>query len=441
MRAPGWRRAWLPCLIGLLVFVIQCRGTMTCFDSMWSVPTAISIWDHGDANLDAFLPAIETRDYVFTEWHRGHVYTMFPLGTSLLVAPLVPLLRSVATIVMRADPARVSALEQMQDATRCHAIAGEPIVRLHSLAELVVASTIVAITTMVMFGIARAEGLSALGAAVVAIIFAFGTSAWSTASRSLWQHGPSMLVLSLALLVQVRGRLLPLGGALLAFSYVIRPTNSVALACGLLWATVTRSWRAVGFVLGAAVVLGLFFAINRRLYGAVLPPYYKPGRLGSSTFWVALAGNIISPARGLLIFSPILAFGALGIVLKIRERRFGWLDVSLVACIVLHWIAIASFPHWWGGYSYGPRFFTDMLPYLTYFLIPVVAWIPRVSGARRFVVTGLFAACALFSVFAHAEGALTYKAILWNHVPRSVDDHPERLWDWHDPQVLAGVNR
>ena len=59
------------------------------------------------------------------------------------------------------------------------------------------------LVAIVIFLIARQE-LAALPAMLVALAFAFGTSAWSTASRSLWQHGPSMLLLGLALLAQLR---------------------------------------------------------------------------------------------------------------------------------------------------------------------------------------------------------------------------------------------
>jgi hypothetical protein len=27
----------------------------------------------------------------------------------------------------------------------------------------------------------------------------------------------------------------------------------------------------------------------------------------------------------------------------------------------------------------------------------------------------------------------------WNYVPTNIGFTPERLWDWHDPQVLAGL--
>jgi hypothetical protein len=429
-----------PLVLGLVVFVVQCRGVMTCFDSMWSVPTAVSLWDHGDANLDEYRDAIDARNQVFTEWHRGHVYTMFPLGTSLLVAPAIPLIRPIAAFIVH-DPARLAALEALQQGTRCQAIPGEPVVHLHSITELALASAIVAITTTIMYTIARGEGLSVLGSLLIGAIFAFGTSAWSTASRALWQHGPSMLMLSLALLLQVRRRKLWLAGGLLGFAYVVRPTNSIPLVLGMLWAAVTRPRRAIGFIAGVASVLAIFVLANERLSGTILPPYYRAGRLGSPTFLEALAGDLVSPARGLLIFSPVLAFAALGVVLKTRARRFDALDRSLLACLILHWIAIASFPHWWAGYSYGPRFFTDMLPYLVYFLMPVVAWLGSAQPAPRAVVGASFAAAAAFSIFVHAEGALVSASLLWNHLPRSVDEHPERIWDWRDPQFLAGVKR
>ncbi len=348
----AWTSAGVPLLVGVAVFVVHCRGTMGCADSMWSVPTAVSLVDHGDANLDEYLPVVHARHELFTEWHRGHVYTMFPLGTSLLVSPAIPVLRLIARAAVGEDAGRFRALEEWQQRTGCPTVAGEPIVSLHSIAELILASAIVALTAVVMCAVGSAEGLSTTGAATIAVIFAFGTSAWSTASRSLWQHGPSMLVLSLALLLQVRRRWAPATGALLAFGYVIRPTNAIALAAGAAWAGLGPRRRFAGFAVASAAVLAAFVLANRSIYGAVLPPYFRPQRIGASgTFLEALAADVISPARGLLVFSPVLAFAALGIALKARDRALTVLDGSLVASILLHWVAIASFPHWWGGYS------------------------------------------------------------------------------------------
>src|SRR5207248_2106541 len=69
--------------------------------------------------------------------------------------------------------------------------------------EIFAASGMVAITAVLLYLIARRSRLSAPSALAIALIFAFGTSAWSTASRALWQHAPSMLMLTAALYLLV----------------------------------------------------------------------------------------------------------------------------------------------------------------------------------------------------------------------------------------------
>jgi hypothetical protein len=61
----------------------------------------------------------------------------------------------------------------------------------------------------------------------------------------------------------------------------------------------------------------------------VLPPYYLPGTAvtvgDNSTFGEALLGNLISPARGLFVFSPVLIFaiGGFWLAMRTREGRLG----------------------------------------------------------------------------------------------------------------------
>src|SRR5207247_9569316 len=93
----------------------------------------------------------------------------------------------------------------------CPPAHGEPLLILHSWTEQIIASSLVAFTALLLYAMARRE-LSTTHAAVFVLVFAFGTSAWSTASRSLWQHGPSMLILAAALLVLSRGSRLMLAG-------------------------------------------------------------------------------------------------------------------------------------------------------------------------------------------------------------------------------------
>jgi hypothetical protein len=109
----------------------------------------------------------------------------------------------------------------------------------------------------------------------------------------MWQHGPSMLFLSLAALLAVRSRLRPEAarwlGLPLAAAYVVRPTNAIPLVAFGLWTIVCRRQQALWFGAGSAAVLSLFVVVNLSTYGSLLPPYYAaaatPTGRGSSPTW------------------------------------------------------------------------------------------------------------------------------------------------------------
>jgi len=196
------------------------------------------------------------------------------------------------------------------------------------------------------------------------------------------------IMLALALNWQVRGRRSAFVGAALAGAYTVRPTNAIPLAFGAAWAWLDPRARVAAWLAGAACVLALFAAATRHVYGTWLPPYYQPSFFGANYFfWEALGGQLVSPARGLFVYSPVLLGSIAGAAIKLRQRRFTALDLSLALAILAHWVVISTIRSWWGGHSYGPRFFTDMLPYLVYFLIPVVAWLRpaarELSSSRR----------------------------------------------------------
>jgi hypothetical protein len=194
-----------------------------------------------------------------------------------------------------------------------------------------------------------------------------------------------MLILSLALLLQLRGARVFWIGLLLGFGYVVRPTDAIPLAAAGTWVLLSQPRELPGFLFGALVTLAPFLWYSRTAYQAWLPPYYMPGFYSRNAFkGDALAGLLVSPNRGLLVFSPIFALSLAGVVLEARARRLTVLDLSLAGCVAVHWLVISTTNgNWWGGASYGPRLFTDLVPYLVYFLIPIVAWIASTRGARR----------------------------------------------------------
>ncbi|MHB8967058.1 MAG: hypothetical protein ACYC5A_08155 [Thermoleophilia bacterium] len=415
-----FKAALLFCIFSIALVILTVSEPVVA-DSRWSIYTTMSMIDEGDIDLDEYGPMLEQNGYYMTDRIDGHYYSQFPVGVSVLVLPVVFI---------------YDAFNDLGDNIRT---------MLPSETELFLASMIVAATAVFIFLIARRQGLGLAGSLGLTGIFTFGTSAWSTASLSLWQHGPSMLMLAIALYLILGARerpsLIQFVSLPLAFSYVIRPTNAIAVTLLTLYVAMEYRRYLVRFVLWGMLLAIPFFAFNYSVYGSITSPYYSADRLigrNPGTIVSALAGNLVSPARGLFIFSPVLLLAIIGIVMKIRKRQFKRLDYILAAIVLLHWLAISLVTQWWGGHSFGPRFFTDMLPFLVYFMIPVFLELGALDAWRKPAAVGVVSLLAVFSVFVHFRGSTCSEVQDWNVVPE-ISDNRWRLWYWSDIPYLSGI--
>jgi len=411
---------------------------MGCSESRWSVPTAVSLIDRHDVDLDEFGTLLKERGPSFTFRIDGHFYTSSPFAMSIAAAPGVWVLRHVAGRVFSVWPHLYDVMALAQWRHGCPPSSGEPVIALNSWVEKIIASAFVGLTAVLLYLIA-ASRVSQPAAVALALTFAFATSAWSTASRSLWQHGPSMFLLALALLLQERRRSPLLIGLALASACAIRPTNLIPLTLGVSWILWQEPRRSVAFAAGAAAVLVPFLIVNQHVCGELTPCYFPTSFHGNPFFAEALAGNLASPGRGLFVYSPVFIFVIVGGALRIAQRRIVPLEVFAAGVVLLHWIVVARVnATWWAGDSYGPRLFADVLPYLVYLLLPVIEWIEeRAAPMRRFALVA-FSASVAVGIAMHAQGVLNAAAISWNHEPTSIDDDLDRLWDWRRPPFLAG---
>lgn len=427
----GRLRSLRELLLTFLVFIVVLTGyvtshNITSFDSVWSVHTAMSLLREGNTNLDEYRDLIDHLTIRHaTEIIDSHLFNVYPVGTSILAAPFLAILDLVARQRWGFG------LESYIQLT-----VPEPL-------EMLIASIITALAAIVIYRLARLS-LPPIASLVLTFIFAFCTSAWSTASRALWQHGPSILMLALALylllLARHRPRLAQFVSIPLAFSYVIRPTNSLSIALLTLYVVFEYRQYFIRYLFWAMWIAIPFVLLNQSIYHSILPNYYSWYKEFSvSTLFEALIGNLFSPSRGLLIFSPVFIFSAVGIVLKVKGRSWTKLDTSLIGIIVLHWIAISIWPVWWAGWSFGPRIFSDMIPYFIYFLIPVFDTLSRLA-TRTHAIAGLgILGTIVVSFFIHYRGANAQAVLRWNTQPLDVDQYPGRAWDWQDIQFLRGL--
>ena len=422
-----------PLLITAVVFALYLiePKNIQASDPIWAPHVMASLIYDRDPYLDEYRHWVEEFEF-YAAFESDHkIHSIFPMGGQLLSIPSMIVLDALLPEL------RGTTLEEVL-------IERSPRDPLVLKIHLINAALIVALSAAVVYLIGR-ETLRAPYAVVLAATYAFGTSAYSTASRAMWQHGPSMLMLSIVLLLLIRARdnpgLIKLTGLPVAAAFIIRPTNSVTVVVVTLYVLLFYRKQFAWYLLLALMLAIPFVLWNQSLYGAFLPLYFSAGRLGATTLWEALLGNLVSPGRGLLIFSPVMLLVQLGIALKVYKGVWSRLDWAVVAILALHLFVISSFPHWWAGHSFGPRFFADMLPYLAYLLIPVLEVMQSAdfSAAIRVGLGGLYTVLALVSIAIHTRGAISVATIGWNSLPVDVDYHPERLWDWSDLQFMRGL--
>lgn len=291
--------------------------------------------------------------------------------------------------------------------------------RLGKLSAALCAAGVVALG----FLIARTQ-LGTGAALWVAAALGLGTGVWSTASQTLWQHAPNELFLLLGFWCLLRPPAAwprAAAGAALAWAVLCRPTSALVLLLAAVHVLVTERRLLLAFCAGAAPVL-LALAAHNAYYlgsplsfgqiatsGALAANASGDAGLWTTPFLEGAAGQLFSPARGLLVYSPFLAAALLGAWQSWRpggDVRFRSLSVIALALLAadMKWWA------WWGGWSYGYRLKLDAAVLLALLLVPAMPVILRHEWARF-----TFLAALVWSIGVHALGALAYDFDGWNN--------------------------
>ena len=280
----------------------------------------------------------------------GHTYSRYPVTVPVLVTPLY--LPAVAYLD------RVGWTDQrLEDTAR--------------VMEKLTASLIASLSVGVMYLlIVRRTGCH--WPLLLTAAYAFGTNTWMISSQALWQHGVAQLFIVLALHL-VLGRVTAMRafslGVCLALIAAARPPDALISAAiglyGLRWSRGLFPWLLTGTAIGIAPLVAYNYAVAETLLGA-----YGVG-IKSNPFKNSVLpgvfGLLFSPARGLLVYSPFLLFLPVGLWHLLREPRNRVLALFALAAIAVQ-LAMYAMLDWRGGWSWGPRLLTDMVPLLVWML-------------------------------------------------------------------------
>ncbi len=409
----GGSRARLSWALGCaaLAFVVYLSNgrTIGSGDTMGARYLPASVVHEFDLDLDEFPDLWRDGLPYFLVRLRGKVYSAYPMVPGLLGVPV----HLAAHLFGDADTA--AALEAQ---------------------EKVTASLVAAGSVAVMFLVLRqvASGPVAL---VLTLVYAFCTSTFSVSSQALWQHGPSELFLALALLVLTRGErggaVWPAGAAL-GMAVLCRPANVVMVPFIVLYVAVYHRRDILAFAAAALPPAAAYLALCLP-YGSILAGYAyprPPKGVRLENFWPSLAGLLVSPSRGLFVFSPVLLLSLHGLWRRVVvEKDRLW--IALAGALVMGIYLPAKATYWWGGHSFGPRLLTDLVPFLVVLLVP---WATMAIEGRRRWAAGVLAVLAGLSFLFHAAGVFSTRPYRWNTNP-NINTHPCRLWDWADSQLFS----
>ncbi|MBN1606437.1 MAG: hypothetical protein JW940_07370 [Polyangiaceae bacterium] len=286
----------------------------------------------------------------------------------------------------------------------------------------VAAALSVAATVLLLF-LAGSRWLGARAAAVVALAYGLGSCAFCVSSQALWQHGPSELFVALGaygLLVKERRGSDILCGFGFAVSVVCRPTSALVFASVGTYLLLFDRGRLLRFALGALPVVIVLMGYHQHAFGSPwvfgemgVAAKIAMTKTGNPDVWqtplhVGLAGLLLSPARGLLLYSPIALFSVWGAWRAFRDPA--WKDLRpLAAGAVLQVLLAAKWFDWWGGWCFGYRVIVDIAILLAFLSFPIAAAV-NLRPWRRTVFGSLLA----YSVGVQVIGAYVFDLEGWN---------------------------
>jgi hypothetical protein len=269
-----------------------------------------------------------------------------PPGLAVLIAPVYAVWRAVAGPIK----------------------AGDDFVGLHVVTTLLIAAVASALSAVHVAALARRLGASVSASRASAFLFAFGTPAFVFATRLYKENVAALGVITAWRLAREPGgaRRRALAGLIAGLTMLVAyPAALVGIILALLVAWLEGMRRGLAFVGGWLPGVGALALYNAWLFGRPWHFSYAaftslPEGAARATFVLPSAnvvGRLLFAQReGLLLYSPFLLAGVLGLCLWRRHRTP--LDATAVAAFTVGLLAVSAawltpFPSTTSGARYG----------------------------------------------------------------------------------------
>lgn len=354
--------------LGLVVLVLLLANgrAIESGDTRSLARTAASLVTSGDLNLDEY----EDVEFPFAREEGGHKVTVYPALSAVMAAPVF----LAARFLYAFDEASVAYTGKL-------------------------AASLFAATAAAVFFLTLGRRHPLVDARWAAVVLALGTSLWST-SQALWQHPAAVLWLCVAMLFLDKAEEDETwaGRAGLPIALMVAARHADVVLAAVIAAGIVIRWprRTLALLAWGAPAAAFVALYNGLTFGALWRHGFS-GSLGrfSEPWGVGQLGLLLSPAKGLLVFTPVVAVGIVGLFSQSRRRPF--MAATLGLAFLAHLVFTGRWREWHGGESFGPRLMTDAVPLLLFF---------APEGLAK--LQGFGAALAALSIGVQALGAFAY---------------------------------
>jgi hypothetical protein len=404
-------------------------------DTVPSIFTSVAIVEHGALYLDSYYqimvlryPNPDDKDFklgllpFYVKQVGPHYLSAFPIITPILAVPFYAVAKLVVGQFTWASLIFVS----------------------HVAASVIMAAAVAFFYLLVL----RCFRLDVNKSLLITAIYACATINLPLVSQALWQHGTLQLFLILFVyfllgyLETKRNLSLFLAGLMFGLAVLSRPTGILA---GLLFMLLLVggspnvkyfSKQILIITLGLLPCLLFFIWYNAAFYQSIANQGYSSQlfRNWLGDFPLSFFGVWLSPSKGILVYSPIFIFSIFGFAKSIKggpeNRKFRIFGLI----VLIHTIVISFWKHWFGGWSFGYRMSSDIIPFMVLLLVPWFA--TEHSRASRVLFTVLFT----LSVFVQLSGLVFFDGVWHAAYDRGFTD-TSWLWSIKDSEAAFNIRR
>lgn len=273
---------------------------------------------------------------------------------------------------------------------------------------------------------------------LITLIYVFLTPSFSLLSHNTWQHTIIVfIVTSILILIESNKKWSHFTlGVLTGLLFFIRPTTIVFYIL-LLVNFKKIKWKS--FLIGYIFISLIFSYLHLSIYDHIVGPYIAHFKmtgikLDSTLFHERFFNLLFSPSRGRFIFMPYLIIIFMGnFYLFLKKENIFLLMLFIPFFIYLFYYSF--YPVWHGGWNYGPRFFSDLLPL---FMLQTAYFFYYI---KNYLLNFFIFITFLFAFFIHIQPAISDEFHKWESCYAHPKGHEEKIKDWDYPVWFATLKK